>query len=492
MRSITRNTAGAAVADRAMGRLERRLTASRRGAAAVWSAILISALMLGASLVVDSALMYGARADLQTAADASALAGASAMALNPDEVRARAVDYAAKNRAGGEGVRVLNEDVELGDWDPDAKTFSPLPSDLEPEADAVRVTARLDTSRGTGLGLALADLVGMGEANVKAEAIAVFKPRDIVLVMDLSGSMTDDSRLKGMSRLGEQAVLDNMRQIWDQLGQPTYGDMEFETRYIPSWDNNYIRWQLGLNGVEYPHPRGSWNEYFEYVKRDGEVRGNGYYLEFGGVTLLNYWMDRRRRASHTPGLHVTSQQPLTAVKDAIDVFIDVLHQEDTNDRLGLAVYTAGDGTAMMEHSLTHDFDSVGALARARQAGHYHDMTNISAGMEVGLDELVNNARSGTHRTMILLTDGIANRPGGRSEAESRSIDAAHRAADEGIPVLTVSVGLNADTGLMEDIASISKGVHFNVPGGSSISQLEADLREVFRRIAAERPLRLVR
>lgn len=488
MRSTTLTTPEAG----APGRIEHTLASARRGAAAVWSAVLTGGLMLGASLAVDGTLMYGARADLQTAADASALAGASAMAFDPGEVRARAVDYAGKNSAGGDAVEVLPQDVELGDWDPDARTFTKLPAHLEQEADAVRVTTRLDTSRGTGLGLALAGLVGLSEANVKADAIAVFKPRDIILVMDLSGSMCDDSRLKGMQRLGEQAVLDNMRQIWAELGNPTYGAMGFETRYIPTWDDDIVREQLGLEGVDYPFPRGSWGEYFDYVRRDHEVSRNGYYFDFGGVTLLNYWMQRRRRATHTPGLHATSQQPLTAVKDAIDVFVDVLKEEDTDDRLGLAVYTAADGTAMMEHSLTFDFDTVAAIARARQAGHYHDMTNISAGMEVGIDELIATARPGTHRTMILLTDGVANRPGNRGEATSRSLDAARRAADEGIPILTVSVGLFADTGLMHDIAEITDGAHFNVPGGSSISQLEADLREVFRRIAAERPLRLVR
>ena len=495
MRSIILGTSEAGEAgatERARARTGHLLKASRRGAAAVWSAVLITGLMLGVSLVVDGALMYGARADLQSAADSSALAGASALAFEPEEVRARAVGYAAKNEAGGAAVEVLPGDVELGDWDPDARTFTPLAGGLEPEADAVRVTTRLDTSRGTGLGLALAGLFGMDEGNARADAIAVFKPRDIVLVMDLSGSMTFDSMLRSVDRLGHQAVVDNLRQIWDQLGSTGYGNMGFETVYIGSSDRDYVRWQLGLNGVEYPFPSGSWNDYINYVMSDWNVYNAGYHRRYGGVTLTNYWLARRRRASQTPGLHATSQQPLTAVKDAIDVFIDVLHQEDTDDRLGLAVYTAADGTAMSEHSLTHDFDPIGALARARQAGHYHDMTNISAGMEVGIDELVGTARPGAHRTMVLLTDGIANRPGSRSEAKARSIDAAHRASDEGVRVLTVSVGLGADTQLMDDIADITGGVHFNVPGGSTIEELESGLREAFRRIAAERPLRLVR
>ena len=37
----------------------------------------------------------------------------------------------------------------------------------------------------------------------------------------------------------------------------------------------------------------------------------------------------------------------------------------------------------------------------------------------------------------------------------------------------------------------SGGEHFNVPGGTSVAQYEAQLKEVFREIAADRPLMLI-
>jgi hypothetical protein len=45
---------------------------------------------------------------------------------------------------------------------------------------------------------------------------------------------------------------------------------------------------------------------------------------------------------------------------------------------------------------------------------------------------------------------------------------------------------------MQQIADITEGVHFNIPGGEAVSNYEAQLLEVFREIADDRPLALVR
>lgn len=44
---------------------------------------------------------------------------------------------------------------------------------------------------------------------------------------------------------------------------------------------------------------------------------------------------------------------------------------------------------------------------------------------------------------------------------------------------------------MQLIADITDGIHFNVPGGRPVAEYEEELKETFRRIAEERPLRLV-
>ncbi len=90
--------------------------------------------------------------------------------------------------------------------------------------------------------------------------------------------------------------------------------------------------------------------------------------------------------------------------------------------------------------------------------------------------------------MVLMTDGIPNEP---SNATAAVIAEANSAKDAKIKILTISLGTGADTALMQQVADISGGEHFNVPGGSSISDLQAQLEVTFRKIANSRTLRLI-
>jgi len=89
-----------------------------------------------------------------------------------------------------------------------------------------------------------------------------------------------------------------------------------------------------------------------------------------------------------------------------------------------------------------------------------------------------------------MTDGVANRPFGG--AQSLVISEANLAAAAGYPVITVSLGAQADAVLMQQVADITSGVHFNIPGGQSVSDYEQDLKAVFALIASYRPTQLVK
>ena len=464
---------------------------ARRGIATVWGLASMGLLFALAALVVDGALLYTSQADLQNAADSSALAGASALTINPVLARQRAIEYAGMNVANGEPVVLTNSDIELGDWNNENRTFTLLTGADEVYADAVRVTAGLTEAGGNPLTLAFAQVFGPGEADVRASAIAVYRPRDIVLVLDLSGSMNFDSQIRHIPYLGEQAIEDNLYEIWQELGAHTYGTMDFETRYISSNDDWYVKQQLGLTNEPYPYPSGSWADYINYVQGSSRLRYNGYKKEYGYMTFMNYLLERRRGRNQTPDLWQVSAQPITAVKDSVDIFLDFIEQIATEDRVGLSVYTSSNGQGFLELALTDDIESIRTTTRHRQAGHYHGATNIGAGLEVGIEELTRNGRDGTLKTLVLLTDGQANLPYGGSNARAYALEQAQIAADAGYPIAAISLGVNADVNLMEGIAEISGGVSFHVPGGQSVEQYEAELIEVFRRIARERPLRLV-
>ncbi len=98
-------------------------------------------LMVGAgfaAIVIDGGHLYSLKNKLQTTADAAALA---AVAQLPDEdaVEDTALEYVAKNMPASEHGGVLDdEDVVVGNWDENTRTFTP---EVDP-GNAVRVTTR--------------------------------------------------------------------------------------------------------------------------------------------------------------------------------------------------------------------------------------------------------------------------------------------------------------------------------------------------------------
>ena len=93
--------------------------------------------------------------------------------------------------------------------------------------------------------------------------------------------------------------------------------------------------------------------------------------------------------------------------------------------------------------------------------------------------------------MVLMTDGEANEPGDSNTAKAAVITEANLAKTNKIKILTISLGAGADTSLMQQVADITGGVHFNVPVGSNIAAVQSQLDVVFREIANSRTLKLI-
>ncbi|UCF20182.1 MAG: hypothetical protein JSU87_01880 [Gemmatimonadota bacterium] len=111
-----------------------------RGAAAVLLAVMLVALLSVLAVTIDGTRLMTLRAELQTAVDAAALAGAIELALGGgDNAENVAIAYAAQNDAEGIPVAIGPDDVTFGVWDDVARTFTPLPSSIG--ANALEVTA---------------------------------------------------------------------------------------------------------------------------------------------------------------------------------------------------------------------------------------------------------------------------------------------------------------------------------------------------------------
>lgn len=451
---------------------------ARRGAILPLAVVLMVVMLGMIAFAIDTGNILTVRTQLQGAVDAGTLAAGATLGRDRAEAERLAREYINRNRVGAAPIADENIQVHLGEWNTNTREFEIKQSGPS----AIRVIARAEDRP-----LFFAKIFGQKAFDVQAQAIANFRPRDTMLVIDLSGSMSYDTQLS-RSTFSQGDVEAALGTMWAELGSPTYGSMKFKPQNISSSNVNSVINLLGLSKVPYPYPQGSWNDYVNYVMSSSNLKNAGYQKDYGYLTLMNYWLDVQAAANRTPDLWKVSAQPITAVKDAVQVFLSEYQGIDSKDRVGLAIYAT---TARLEMGLTRDVQAIEDRLRTRQAGHYDGSTNIGAGMAIGRQELEKNAQSGASKLMILLTDGLANQPNNATDAKKYVLQQADACQKAGIPVITISLGGGADKTLMQQVAGLTGGAHFNIPGGSNVSQYEEQLKKVFSFIAAGRALQLV-
>src|SRR5205085_8052141 len=76
-------------------------------------------------------------------------------------------------------------------------------------------------------GLAL----GKSSFTITSSATAMFQPRDIMVVLDYSASMNDDSTFARIGLLGQSTIESSLQNCWTDLGPPTFGNLQF----TPQW-----------------------------------------------------------------------------------------------------------------------------------------------------------------------------------------------------------------------------------------------------------------
>ena len=601
----------------------------RKGAVAYLAAVLLAVLFAFVSFAVDTGVLALTQINMQNAVDAAALAasqeirGAILQAGGDDGLTiGDANNLAVANaRMIAEEVALANGifidpdvDVEFGNRSYDENTDSwPIAWNVPPY-NVVRVSARRDQENPAQpdgkIKLNFGWAVGLPTAALKASASAFIEARDIALVLDYSGSMNFDSQFRAdtIDKLGQTAVEDNLQDIWQDLGAPTYGNLEFEPQYATvnlapgavTWtgstiDINYsqtvamvylqylngggqafsggspgqietfqgtgsysgdlimnawlqvgddwipyrfytyaaIKNAFGLHSVPYPYPSGSWNDYIDYCRDsngstswyDVQVYHAGHRRKFGMLTLVEFWVKHHKGFTQTPDLWKTRHYPFHAVKEGATLFCDFLTDLEFGDYLGLVTY---DETSRIEYGLndvgmpyvdlngeplTSDYDAIDTIQAHKQAGHYGFLTNIGGGIDDAIQLLTDNGRNGARPTIIVMTDGNANRRDyswslpadwdwdqvtdfdGDGSADYSTSDAnklyaigkAKEAVDLGFTVHTMSVGANADRDLMAAIAFIGGGLWIDIPGGSTVSEMEEQVSAAFSQIAANVP-----
>jgi Mg-chelatase subunit ChlD len=155
----------------------------RRGAIVILFAVMLIVVVALVAVSVDLGYVCSVKADLQSAVDAGSLAGASVLLEAPEKVGETAAQYARMN-LNNQGVRTGTEqdvEVEVGNWDFDSRKFR---AGRKP-FDAVRVITRVENNS-----LFFGRVLGKSKFTSESAAIATYRPRDIMMVLDVSGSMS--------------------------------------------------------------------------------------------------------------------------------------------------------------------------------------------------------------------------------------------------------------------------------------------------------------
>jgi hypothetical protein len=215
---------------------------TRRGAIAVLAAILSVFMLAVIAFAVDLGYLSLVRTQLQTTADAAALAGAGTMNGTTDEMKAAAQNFAVRNKVAGRTAQLTSSEVEPGIWDTVARSFTPS-SQL---GNAVRVTVRTSENTGGETPLFFGRIFGKNSVAQHASAIATANPRDIAFVIDLSGSMNDDTDPGKTANLNSTYAAAGFPTIGTELLNQVYADFGYPCTY-PTEPKQSIGHPLGVS-----------------------------------------------------------------------------------------------------------------------------------------------------------------------------------------------------------------------------------------------------
>ncbi len=257
----------------------------RRGVIAVLAAVLMVVVFAMVAFAVDLGYMTLVRTQLQASADSAALAAAGASGLGNSGMTAAAQAFAQYHQVAGRTVVLNASDVVSGNWDSTTCTFTAGGA----VGTAVKVTVRTDASSGGNTALFFGKLFGLSSIAQQASAVAAVNPRDIAFVVDLSGSMTNDTNPSSST---SSASL--MQTVYTEFGFGTYpGTLQSKTSgKTTSWLMTNQMPSVMPNAIPAPNTSSSssvnyWGAYFSYLSSNNLKMGYQSYLQF----LMYYGRD---------------------------------------------------------------------------------------------------------------------------------------------------------------------------------------------------------
>ena len=168
--------------------MQKKSSNERRGVVAVNVAVLLIPIMAFLALALDCGYLLNIRTELQSAADAAALAAVRELVPNAigeqdtNKVKATARTYAQGNM-NNSSFKINDADIQIGRYDP-SKIYSKVSFLSGGPYDTVRITVRRDHTANSAVRLYFARVIGIPECDVSATATAVLPRTGVFHVGD--------------------------------------------------------------------------------------------------------------------------------------------------------------------------------------------------------------------------------------------------------------------------------------------------------------------
>ncbi len=163
----------------------------RRGAMVVLLAAMLVMFFVAVAFSVDIAYMHLVRGELRAATDAATKATSEALARtqNVEVAIARGKEIALENLVAGKGLELADSDIKFGNSTRQSNDRFTFVEGGRPLNSVLVEGKRTATSRSGSVGLFFGKVLGKGFFEPTERAIATFVERDLVVVVDTSGSM---------------------------------------------------------------------------------------------------------------------------------------------------------------------------------------------------------------------------------------------------------------------------------------------------------------
>ena len=166
--------------------------------------------------------------------------------------------------------------------------------------------------------------------------------------------------------------------------------------------------------------------------------------------------------------HNNPQLPLTKAKTAATTFVNTL--STATDHVGVVSYNEN---ATLDHALTSNFAAAKSSIASITAG---GATNIGDAFKKAAFEMTTNGRSEAKHVIVLLSDGLPNRPNNVATGTAYALSQATIAKTKGYVIYTIGLGGDVNPVLMKQLATTPDNYYF--------APTTDDLDAIYRAISA--------